>query len=331
MRKILMMVLMVACLAAAGCGGQEKARELNICSSMGSKITAVLADGFAKEAHVRVNVKYLPPGTFEERMAFIRENKIDCWLGGTAEEYYLASQQNMLQPYLAAESYKVPAEMRSKEGYWTSLYLEYIAFISNKDKLRQLGLYAPAVWQDLLNPLLQNEIAVTDFAYGGASYGMITSIWQLQGREQALEYAAALNRQQPVYTDSLEQTAQMVYRGEKAVGILPLKYAMNLENNYRHLFATVAEDANRNLLTGAAVIKGSANTEEAQEFLDYLMSDKSTELLSVNGYYYIWHVKDYPHNNLRQELLGNIAVPVDDLSWTAIEKNDIIRQWLSAK
>ena len=65
-------------------------------------------------------------------------------------------------------------------------------------------------------------------------------------------------------------------------------------------------------------------------FIDYLMSDDSLQVLSNNGYQYLWHVKDYPHNNLRKELLGNVRVPVDDLSWTAIEKNEIIRQWLSA-
>lgn len=330
MRKIWTIILVLCCFFAVGCGQQQKQRELNICSSMGSKITAVLAEGFAEEAHVKVNIKYLPPGSFRERMDFIRENKIDCWLGGTAEEYYLASQQNLLQPYLAENAYKVPAEMRSREGYWTSLYLEYIALISNKEKLRQYGLYAPDTWKELLNPMLHDEIAVTDFSYGGASYGMITSIWQLRGKEAALAYASAFNKQDITYTDSLEKTAQLVYSGEKTIGILPLKYALHLENRYKHLFATVVEDANRNLITGAAVIKGGANTEEAQQFLDYLMDDRSMELLSSKGYDYIWHVKYYPYNNLRRELLGNIAVPVDDLSWTAVEKNEIIRQWLSA-
>lgn len=330
MRKFWTTVLILCCCLAVGCGQQEKQRELNICSSMGSKLTEVLAEGFAQEADVKVNIKYLPPGSFRERMDFIRENNIDCWLGGTAEEYYLASQQNLLQPYLAEDAYKVPAEMRSREGYWTSLYLEYIALLSNKEKLRQFGLYAPDTWTELLQPAFRDEIVMTDFSYGGASYGMITSVWQLQGKEAALQYAAAFNRQNITYTDSLEKTVQLVYSGEKTIAVLPLKYALHLENRYRHLFATVVEDANRNLLTGAAVIKGSANAAEAQKFLDYLMNDKSMNLLAENGYDYMWHVKYYPHNTMRRELLGNIAVPSDDLSWTAVEKNEIIRQWLSA-
>lgn len=332
MRKFLLILICMVALLLAGCFEEnQQPKELNICSSFGRKMTETLAEDFSRHENIKVNIKYLPPGSFSERMDFIRTNKIDCWLGGTTEEYYLASRQNMLRPYLSGESYKVPAQMRSREGYWTSLYLEYIAFISNKEKLHRYGMYAPDTWEELLLPQLNNEIAVTDFAYGGAGYGMVTSIWQLRGREKALEYAAELNRQNVTYTDSIIKVADMVYRGEKTIGIVPLKYALNLEEKHKHLFATVVENGNRNLLTGAAIIKTGANQQEAEKFIDYLMDDKSVQALASNGYNYVWHVKDYPYNNMRRELIGNIQVSVDDLSWTAIEKNEIIRSWLSAK
>ena len=44
----------------------------------------------------------------------------------------------------------------------------------------------------------------------------------------------------------------------------------------------------------------------------------------------MWHVKNYPYNGGRRELIGNVHVPVDDLGWTAVYKNDIIRKWLNA-
>lgn len=331
MRKVLLIVVLLCSLLTGGCMEQEQRKELNLCSSLDSNLTDILAESFAEKANVKVNIRYLPAGTFSERMEFIRANQFDCWLGGTAEEYYLASQQNMLQPYLAQEAYKVPAEMRSSKGLWTSLYLEYIAFISNKEKLRYYGLYAPDTWEELLVPQLKNEIVMPDFIYGGVGYSMITSIWQLRGRDKALAYAAQLNEQNIAYTSSIISVADLVYRGEKTIGILPLKFALSLEDKHKHLFATVVENANRNLLTGAAVVRGGKNSAQAKQFIDYLMDDASMQVLVNNGYNYVWHVKDYPHNNMRRELLGNIAVPIDDLSWTAVEKNEIIRQWLSAK
>ena len=85
------------------------------------------------------------------------------------------------------------------------------------------------------------------------------------------------------------------------------------------------------MLTCAAIMRNAEHVEEARAFLDYLMSDEGMELLPDNGYHYIWHVKKYPYNDGRRELLGNISVPVDDLGWTASSKSEIIRAWLNAK
>lgn len=332
LHSLLLCLLALIVFALAGCGQQEKPKkDLNLCSSLGKNVTELLASDFTKNSGIKVNIKYLPAGTFDERMAFLKANKFDCWLGGTAEEYYLASQQNLLQPYAAKEAYKVPAELRSKQGYWTSLYLGYIAFISNKDKLHGYGLYAPDTWQELLAPQLKDQIAIPALGSGGASYGMLTSIWQLWGREKALQFAAGLNKQAVTYTTGIGDAVELVYSGQKTVAVVPLAYALNLEEYYKHLFATVVEDANRNLITGAALMNGAADGDEAKEFLDYLMSDGSEALLIKNGYQYMWHVKNYPYNDGRRELLGDVQVPVDDLSWTAVEKSAIIKEWLDAQ
>ncbi len=332
MRKIFSALLLVALLATAGChvGDRQVHKELNLCSSLGENLTTLLVQDFTAASGISVNVRYLPGGSFEERADFLRQNKFDCWLGGTSEEYYLAGRQNLLHPYIAEEAYKVPAEMRSNQGYWTSLYLRYIAMISHKGKLRRLGLYAPDTWDELLQPELAGEIVIPDFANGGASYGMLTSIWQLRGRDKALAYAARLNAANVTYTADAGEAVDMVYDGEKTVAVIPLDYALRLEARHRHLFATVVKDANRNLLTGAAVMEGARNMGEAERFLDYLMSDRSEELLLDNGYQFIWHVKHYPYNDGRRELIGDVHVPADDLSWTAVYKGEIIMEWLKA-
>jgi ABC-type Fe3+ transport system substrate-binding protein len=297
---------------------------------MSETVTKLLVEDYAKKQGVEVKIKYLPEGSFAEKLDFLRDNKFDCWLGGTAEECYLADQQSLLSPYKPQEFYKMPAELRSRQGQWISLYLEYIAFISNTSKLRDNGLYAPDTWQELLQPEFKNEIAMPDFVDGGASYGMITSIWQLRGKDTALDFASKLNRQNLIYTDTSEEAVEMVHSGEKMVAVVPLRTAILLETKHKHLFATVVKDANRNLLNCVAVMNKAENIDEAHSFVDYLISDDSEALLRSKGYHYIWHAKNYPYNDGRKELIGNVKVPVDDLSWTAVEKNDIISQWLKA-
>lgn len=335
MRKITfhkILALFIMLMLIVGCSS-EKPKErpqLHICSSMNKAFTELIVDSFAKKTGTKVTISYLPGGTQQQRFEYLRQHKLDIWLGGTSEEYFMADEEHILQPYLAKDSYKVPAELRNRTGEWTSLYLSYIALLSNKHNLQSFGLYAPESWDELLAPELKEEIAMANFSMGGASFGMLTSIWQLRGREAALEYAAKLNAQNPNYTAGFGEAVDKVYIGKKTVAVVPLDYALLLETRHSHLFATVPKDANRNILTGAAIIKGAPHEELAQSFLDYLMSDEGAELLPKNGYHYMWHVKNYPYNDGRRELIGNVQVPVDDLSWTSTYKNEIIRKWVSA-
>lgn len=324
--------LLLIAVALGGCTREQPAvKELRVCSSMEDKLTKILVEDYSRRTGTKVKISFLPPGTVKERLDFLRQQKFDCWLGGTAEEYYMADQEKILEPYFPKEAYKVPAELRSGQGQWTSLYLRYIALISNKNNLAALGLYAPETWEELLHPHLLRELAIPDPYMGGASYGMMTSIWQLQGEEHFRNVAKAMAQQEPLYTATVSDAVDLVYSGRRTVAILPLDYALRLEERHSHLYATVVKDANRNMLTGAAVLVHSGNKDKAREFLDYLMSDESEALLRNSGYQYMWHVKHYPYNDGRRRLIGNVQVPVDDLGWTAGYKRDIIKAWMAGK
>lgn len=333
-RLIALLLCLLLALLTIGCGSDKPApepqKELALCSSMGKELTEVIAEDYGKATGTKVHISYLPSGTQQQRFDYLRQHKFDVWLGGTSEEYFLADEQNILQPYLAKESYKVPAELRNRTGQWTSLYLSYIALLSNKNNLHAYGLYAPETWDELLAPELKDELAMADFSLGGVSYGMLTSVWQMRGREEALQFAAKLNAQNPQYTAGFGEAVDLVYIGKKTVAIVPLDYALLMEARHRHLFATVVKDANRMMLTGAAIMQSAPHPEQARAFLDYLMSDAGEQLLPKHGYHYMWHVKSYPYNDGRRELIGNVHVPVDDLRWTAGYKSEIIRKWTQA-
>ena len=329
---LLLMFTSICCEAATT--EKEEARSnsetaMHLCSSMSKGVTELLVDDFVKRNGVKVQIRYLPEGSWQERMEFLNKNSFDCWLGGTVEECYLADQEGMLSPYKPKEFYKMPVELRTRQGQWTSIFLEYIAFVSNTNKLRDNGLYAPDTWQELLLPEFKNEIAMVNFANGSTSYAMITSIWQLRGKDTALKFADRLNQQHIHFTETYEEAVGMVDRGEKMVAVVPLRTAILLETKHKHLFATVVKDANRNLLNCVAVMNKANNLETARSFIDYLVSDFSEAVLRSEGYHYIWHAKNYPYNDGRKELIGNVNVPVDDLSWTAVSKDEIIKEWLN--
>ena len=311
-------------------GFELQQKSIKICSSLNETMTDILAEDFAKQQNVKVEVRHLPAGNLDERLNFLREGKFDVWLGGTPEEYYLAGEQKMLRSYRPREAYKVPAEMRENQWRWTGLYVDYIGFLTNRDRLRELGLYAPETWDELLKPELWEETALADFKNGGRSYGMIISIWQLRGEAKAMEYAASFNSQLPLYTASEWEAIEAVRSGRKTIAVVSLSTALQLERQNRDLFATLVKDGNKNCITGAAILQG-ANLAEAQSFMDYLLSEHSKDLLASKGYPLLWRVSDYAHDDGRKMMIGDLELAVDDLSWTAGQKSVIIQQWLNAQ
>lgn len=310
---------------------EDENKELNICSSMGKDITELLIKDFAKRNNVKVNIFYLPGGTYEARKDFLGKNRVDCWLGGTSEEYFMAEEEGLLRRYVAKESYKVPAVLRNRRGDWTALYLSYVAVLSNKDNLREAGVYAPTTWEEFLDPTFKGKLVFPNPQIGGVAYGMLTGIWQLNGKSAALEYAAKLNAQNPLVVDSFNEAVDLVYNGHKTSTIVPLDYGLFLESKHNHLFTTVPKDANRNVLSGVAILKKAEAINNAEKFIDYLMSDESVTTLASSGYYYMWHVKNYNDSVERTRIVGRLQVPTDDLGWSSTYKNEVIRQWQEAK
>lgn len=329
--KIIWIALLIVGVFCGGCGSDNvnQPKKLKVCSSLNETMTEILADDFSQRYDVKMEIGYLPSGSFDERLQFLRSGEFDLWLGGTPEEYYLAGEQKMLRSYSPQEAYKVPAEMRENQWRWTGLYVDYIGFLTNRNRLRELGLYAPETWDELLKPELWEETALADFKNGGCSYGMITSIWQLRGAEKAMQYAASFNGQMPFYTVSEWDAIEEVRSGRKTVAVVSLAVALQLERQNRDLFATLVKDGNKNCITGAAVLKGN-NLEEAHCFMDYLLSKQSKDLLASKGYPLLWRVSDYTHDDGRKMMIGNLQLAVDDLSWTAGQKSAVIQQWLNA-
>lgn len=305
------------------------AEPLKVVSSFSPKTTAIIINGFTNESKIPVTISYLPAGTFDERLNYVFKENIDCILGPTNEEFYLASRLKMLVPYIPKDSYKVPLELKTTHGTWTNLWIEYISFLSNTNSLHTLGLYAPDTWIELLNPKLKGEIILPTYELGGTSYAVITSIWQLNGENTALHFAHQLNQQQLFYTENTEDAVTALLEEQRTVAILPLRLALKLENQYANLYATIVQDANRNILNGAAILRGTKNLTAAQKFIDYLMSDSCIQNLNDNGITNFWHVKEY-RNDINLAKIHKVKTAMDDLSWTTLKKKENIQRWKKA-
>ena len=192
--------------------------------------------------------------------------------------------------------------------------------------MKKLGIEPPSSWDELLQPVLHNEIVMADPVTGGPPYGLITSLWQLRGRDAALQYAGTLRTQQVLYLPTEAKAGYEVYLGNKAVAVMSLRHALALEREHPFLYAVPVRDGNKNMITAAAILKNGEKRKEAERFMEYLFSKEAMQIM-----------REYQINPLADVLndknkYGDIGiVPNDDLRWMAGEKQALIKEWLNAK
>ena len=264
--------------------------------------------------------------TLSQRLDLLGNSKVDVWMGGSAEEYYMAAERDMLAPYLPKGAASIPPQYMDRAGRWVPLSIDYIALLSNRNNMQKLGIEPPSSWDELLQPVLHNEIAMADPVTGGPPYGLITSLWQLRGRDAALQFAGTLRTQQVLYLPTEAKAGYEVYLGSKAVAVMSLRHALALEREHPFLYAAPVRDGNKNMITAAAILKNGQKRKEAERLMEYLFSK---EALQIMREYQMSPLADALNDKNKYGDIG--IVPNDDLRWMAGEKQALIREWLNAK
>lgn len=305
------------------------ANPLKVASCMSEKMTKTITEGFTAATQIPVEVVYLPSGSFDEKLDFLYKKNVDCVLGPTQDEFYAAERVNMLVPYASEQLNNLPEDLQPRKNSWTNLWVGYVALLSNKENLNKMGIYAPDTWLELLGNNFKDEIVLPEYESSIAGFSSITGIWQIKGEAMALHYAHEFNKQKIKFVKSEDDAIADVIKGKHTVTILPLHRAMKLESENENLYASIIQDANREIFTGVALLRGLQQEAEAQKFVDYLLSDDCVNLLANNNVQR-WHVKFYSSDEERQRLIGSTQIAVDDLGWISMSRKDIIKRWKKA-
>ena len=181
-------------------------------------------------------------------------------------------------------------------------------------------------WEDLLEPVLFKETVLVKPEVSGATYGLITSTWQLLGQDTALDYARALRTQEPLYVENQGEAIAMVYNGEKTIAVLPSEIAFRTARKYTNLKVALPREINKNMVTGVALLRISKNRRNGEKFLEFLLGETGQNLLLDNQGRKSIYVSKNETGTAKE-----CQTPIDDLAWMSEEKDTIIRAWFDGQ
>jgi iron(III) transport system substrate-binding protein len=307
-RKSLRLALagaVAACFAA-----HAGAASLTLYSAQHEQLTELLAKDFEKASGISVRVRDGEgPALAAQLVAEGAATPADVYFTENSPELMLLEEKGLLAPVNADTLKTVPARYDSPTGAWLGVVARENVLAYNTNKLQPAQL--PQSLFDLAQPQWKGKIGI---APSDADFlPLVSAVLAAKGHDATVAWLKGLKTNAQIFDDD-EGVVAAVNRGGVATGII---------NNYywARLHVGLGDAATKSaiyhfpnadvgalvVVSGAAVLKASKNSDAAQQFLAYLVSERGQKLMAES------HIDfEYP---LRAGVTADpILKPFDQLS-----------------
>ena len=220
-----------------------------------------------------------------EALARIRASKgnqeFDVWHGGPADGYAAAKAEGLLEPYVPPIASQIPAQLKDKDGAWTGVYVGALGFCSNTSVLNQLGVAVPTAWDDLLNPKLKGQIAMSHPATSGTAFTAFWTVVTLNhfDLDQSFAYFKKLHNNILQYPKTGSAPGPMAGRGEVATAIIfAHDCVMFNEQGMKDLTVSFPSEGTGYEIGGVAIIQGARNPAAARQYVAWALTAEAQEI-----------------------------------------------------
>lgn len=243
---------------------------------------------FTRDTGINVNMVRMSAGEILARIRAESNNpQADVWYGGPADTFVAAGNEGLLAPYQSPNADIIDDTFKDADHLWTGVYVGALGFASNRDFLAANDIEAPRTWEDLLDPVFENEVLMAHPGSSGTAYtALYTTLLVNGGEDEGFEYLKRLHPQVQQYTTSGSAPGRMVGMSEAGVAILFAHDIIKFqEEGFSNLELTIPEDGTGFEIGAVAKINGAPNPDAAQAFIDWTLTVEAQELGQSIGSY----------------------------------------------
>jgi iron(III) transport system substrate-binding protein len=313
MRKALFASLCVLLISLAACGNQNSApngnepeqkekteatkdKSVNLYSSRHYDVDDELYKKFQEKTGIKVNVI---KGEADELLERIKREgdatQADLFLTADAGRLFRAKDAGLLEPVESDVLDKqVPEKFRDKDKTWFGLTKRARILVYNKDKVKEDEL---STYEDLTDEKWKGRILVRS-SENIYNQSLLASFIEIDGEEKAKEWAAGIVKNMARKPEGADRDqAKAVAAGVGDVAIMNTYYFGQMLNSEDPEEVKVAKQLgvffpNQETtgthvnVSGAGVVKGSKNKENAIALLEFLTSEEAQGAFAEANYEY---------------------------------------------
>jgi len=248
----------------------------------------------------------------------------DVFWGGGADS--LAAYSKFFETFVPADINNIDPQYVSKDNLWTGESPLPMVLMYNKKLVSESDV--PKGWADLTNEKFKGKIAFADPAKSGSSYTILCTILTAFGKDDGKGWdfikQLVANLDGKILSSSGD-VYKKVSDGEYSVGLTLEKEAIKYVQAGADVGIVYPTEGTSAVPDGIALVKGAPNKENAEVFLNFVLSKECQTMMST----------DFSRRSVRTDVEPPAGLPqikdikfVDyDFNWASSEKENIMEKW----
>lgn len=281
----------LALLVVSGC--EEKQKVVVVYTAVDQVYSDVIFREFEEETGIRVKAVYdteanKTTGLVNRILAEKDKPVCDVFWNNEFIQTIALKEEGMLQPYYSKEASDIPDAYKDPEGYWTAFGGRARVMLVNTDLLSEEE-YPDSVY-DLVNGSFDGKEIALAYPMFGTTRTQAAALYAYMGPEEGREFFEKVADCGIQIVDGNSVTKDMAAAGQVAIGYTDTddaKEAIEDGAPVAMVFPDQGEDGMGTLITPNTVsmIAGASHTEEAKQFIDYVVTRQMEEHLMEMGFF----------------------------------------------
>lgn len=255
--------------------------KLVVYTTVSDAVVSVLIKEFENETGIKVDLITAGAGELLKRVEAERENPQGDILWGAAMASITAIDSSIFSPYVSIHNDDLYEAYRNVDGLLTSYALATRCLLVNKNLIGDIEIKG---YSSLLNEKLKGQIAAVDPSASSSGYGHLVNQLYVMGDGDPESGWAYVKEFVKNLDGKLLNSSSSVWKGvvdgEYTVGLTYEEVAMAAVRDGAPVEIVFVEEGVYIDPTCVAIIEGGANKENAQIFIDFLMSKQAQDMFT---------------------------------------------------
>lgn len=285
-KNVVLFVLLLSVLLSSVIVASAK-DELVVYTALNEDEMASFVEKFKEDTGIEIEYIQGGAGDISARVLAEKDSPYaDVMVGGSVDVYEPLAREGIFVEYDSPNNDDLDPRFNDPNGFWQGWYMGVLGIVINRDRfeaeLKPLGLEYPVTWDDLLDERYKNVFVTSNPVTAGGGYIFAADQIFRLGEDAAWDYFKALDKNVHHYYKGAGDCISPVATGEFIVG---MSWVHDIYKQVKagYPIDVVIPKQTAFEIGGVAIVNSGKNLENAQKFVDWLLTEEIGTMNTKNS------------------------------------------------